>query len=127
MTDKKIVVPSGMKLAALAGFEGSKSGPWEAQMSDALEAALRWLSENPIVPTDGQVNRLQEQKPDGVSWIRWTSVEYQRRMFLAPEPEAPEEVKDLIWDLDHTGWQTTGEKHNKEIAEAFRRGQNSTK
>ena len=42
-------------------------------------------------------------------------------MFLAPEPEVPEEIKDLLWSIGGT-WMQTDKKHNNEVAEAYRRG-----
>lgn len=85
---KKIVVPDGMYLAALPHQDSG------TQCSAALEAALRWLSENPIVPTDEQIQatcaaisedwRVGEPFEDT---YRDLLVEWQRKMFLAPEPE----------------------------------------
>jgi hypothetical protein len=91
-----------------------------------LEAALRWLSENPIVPTEKQERKLDdawmESKKDLASRYykcahatEFGAIEWQRMMFLEPEPEVPEEIKDLIAGV------------HPDVApiaiEAFRRGQ----
>ena len=92
----KIVVPEGMWIA---GFNATITIADRGEATTkCLEAALRWLSENPIVPTSRQERELVD------SWIKETSLgktehlvtEWQRRMFLAPEPEVPEEIKDLL-------------------------------
>ncbi len=58
-------------------------------------------------------------------WIKYL-VEWQRRIFLAPEPEIPEEIKDLLSPTDPiTGVALlTGlTEHGKSvIIEAYRRG-----
>ena len=45
-------------------------------------------------------------------------------MFLAPEPEVPEAIKDLLWSI-------SGDKedheHNSAILEAYRRGLESNR
>jgi hypothetical protein len=47
-----------------------------------------------------------------------------RRMFLAPNPEVPEEIKDLLCEeVPHTG--PYADVHNAQIIESFRRGQKS--
>ena len=128
MSEKKIVVPEGMLQAAKTGVRNSDG---DAFLS-ALEVALRWLSENPIVPTDEQLKELCEDwgrqvgKPEDIprnpmiSLLKVGSVEWQRRMFLAQEPKVTEEIGDLMWA--DAG---SAELHNKECQEAFRRGQRS--
>ena len=71
-----------------------------------LKLVCRAISENPVVPTDEQLqvfrkqwdsenwNRSQENRGD---FFRWCLLEWQRRMFLAPEPEVPEEISNLMW------------------------------
>jgi hypothetical protein len=109
MSDKKIKVPDGMLKAAQEADSGDDRV--------FLEAALRWLSE--------RLDQLEKVRPN---WNRseadgWNlAMNNVRDLLLVPEPEIPEEVKDLLWDLSHSGWQATGEKHNTEIIEAFNRG-----
>ncbi len=68
---------------------------------EALEAAIRWLAENPVVPTMEQANRLFKQfhdtKNNAVYELQASIVEWQLRMFLAP-PRNPvvERVKDTL-------------------------------
>lgn len=88
----KIQVPPAMLTAARnAGEWGSRllTGYEHQQLEASLEAALRWLSENPIVPTKKQLENLwyesQGKGPEGT--IEHCIAEWQRRMFLAPEPE----------------------------------------
>lgn len=119
--EKKIVVPGGMLDAALPFCDN--------QMHSALEAALRWLSENPIAPNDEQVGRMwcaKNKLPfEGTDWVRWGASEWQRRMFLAPEPEVPEAVKNLLWDEEVCDAASPRWKINEQIIEAYRRGQQS--
>ena len=108
MIEKKTVVPEGMLAAAWQDIAaamkerisvGGIGGVAELHVARiAVEAALRWLSENPIVPTDEQIRDLFEANRYGVSREAWRIyfTEWQRRMFLAPEPEIPDEIEDLL-------------------------------
>ena len=107
MSDPKIKVPDGMLKAVISKddemYHSHNGYTRDEQERMKLESALLWLSKNPIVPTDEQINKLWESwavpldpsaKGLGVygpsrDQIRFTSVEWQRRMFLAPEPEVP--------------------------------------
>lgn len=122
----KVKVPDGMFQAALKYQDSA------IQCSAALEAALRWLSENPIVPTDEQILKLQQMfraipEPGNKQNLMITA--FQRLMFLESEPEVPEMVKDLIWDKTPGAWPSpVGEHtriHNEQLIEAYRRGQQS--
>lgn len=124
MNEKKYVIPEGMlKAASGQGFQTSK----------ILEAALRWLAENPIAPTPEQhmdisgMVRSQVEHDDLTMWHFWA--EWQRRMFLAPEPEIPEAVKDLLCDPVNAGrgfrFGDMADKVNDSILEAYRRGRES--
>ena len=93
-----------------------------------------WLSKNPILPTDEQLYSTIGSLPVAMCDIVWTDrdramiAEWQRRCFLAPEPEVPEEIKDLLWkNLKVNGIELDSmvEPLNKTILEAFRRGQRS--
>ena len=115
----KIEVPEGMLKAA-----GEASGwvPWQevAVIPKILEAALNWLADNPIVPTADQMLKMSREI-DAMTSIN-IAVEWQRRMFLAPELP-PEEIADLKVSCD-MGWK---DPINKRIIEAFRRGLDSRK
>jgi len=100
MSEKRYMVPEGMLKAAVAGLihcwdripKSTDYSSKQVQLSTAAcEAALRWLSENPIVPTDDQraeLSRLVPYEDSGNGKILSVAcVEFQRRMFLAPEPE----------------------------------------
>ena len=130
---KKIIVPEGMEHAVVREvFEQCGRVDYHPQIRVGLEAALLWLSENPIAPTDEQVEELQEYSFNNIHGSKmqlvWSLFEWQRRMFLAPEPEVPEEVKDLLLDeniptADYS--RPTRDYYNTQILEAFRRGQKS--
>jgi hypothetical protein len=99
------VVPEGM-LKAARKAEGEWLMSRSAQAATAegcsdvvLAAALRWQSENPQVPTSLEVCEMMApmgsiQTP---SHFMYFAEQLVRRMYLAPEPEASEEVKDLLW------------------------------
>jgi hypothetical protein len=87
--EKKIAVPEGMLKAAWA----SLGNEWHLKEYTriALEVGLRWLSENPIVPTPEQALEMATGGKfdhfDNWELVRWGSSEWQRRCFLAPEPK----------------------------------------
>ena len=100
MSDKVIVVPEGMGSAvAHAVFNEVGKVDYHPQIRIALEAALRWLSENPIVPTEADVmgilqERVESHHISGEEYcaippatVRFVIREWQRRMFLAPVKE----------------------------------------
>lgn len=130
---EKIVVPEGMLEAAASipadpWYEGNKRG----EIEERLEVALRWLSENPIVPTDEQIRSMSEKVygihiayPENpviaeplMALAKEYLAEFQRRMFLELEPEVPE-VADLVKDF-----RRDGDAYNA-VLEAYRRGQKS--
>ena len=62
-----------------------------------ISAALAYLANNPIVPSD--LEHYQKLSPDqrSYSWeVKEIIQEFQRRMFLRAEPEVPEEVRALL-------------------------------
>ena len=62
---------------------------------DQYHAVVKDLAKNPVVPTDEQVEEMKiKLVPVHPHWANIVC-EWQRRMFLAREPEIPEEVKDL--------------------------------
>lgn len=96
MSEKKIVVPDGMLNAANERLDIWSGGPnsrvycVEDRANVArvtLEAALLWLSEHPIVPTPDQMESMAQSlnSPWSICYIPFIA-EWQRRMFLAPEP-----------------------------------------
>lgn len=120
MTEKKIVVPEGMLKAACGATRGITTGQW-AILRDGLEAALLWLSGQD--PTQFEFDYAYEEAmrmsvPQGNFLGGWAAcVKWQRNRFLAPDPEIPEEIKDLFMDPG-----PFGDAVNKAITEAYRRG-----
>jgi hypothetical protein len=56
-----------------------------------IEAALLWLSENPIVPTDRYYSDFMRiPRHPMMTEAQQFAVEWQRRMFIAPKPEVLE-------------------------------------
>ena len=95
MSETKIKIPEGMLEAAAMELSdvGFRSDVIAYDVKRMLKAALRWLSENPIVPTDAQIEEMKiKLVPVHPHWSNIVA-EWQRRMFLAPEPETslPEE------------------------------------
>ena len=130
MSDKKYVVPEGMLKAALDSARQTVQGcPWQELATKAVEAALLWQSENPTVPTEEQMDALFSRH----SWldkdsVRFGAREWQRQMFLAPEPEVPEEINDLLMGPAYTsmtGMVELNHEWDKRIIEAYRRGRSS--
>ena len=132
MGEKKIVVPTGMLKAAMNSIQPSVL---VGTISVSLKAALLWLSENPPVPTFrtvdecGSAGMCYADGLDGEFCRTKDVIEWQRLMFVAPEPEVPEEIKHLLWETTIkfvpkenpvTG---ISEKHNRAVIEAFRCGQ----
>src|ERR1700677_119276 len=141
MSDKRIRIPSEMRHAAFKAVAnkhgvstvGAMAESWADDAAVAVEAALLWLSEHPIVPTNDLIGDCYE-KVYGVRLS--TSADYdrvgkfvaesQRRMFLSPQPEIQEEIADLLWDdsKGRLGEMGVGrnDRHNALIVEAFNRG-----
>jgi hypothetical protein len=130
MSKKQCVVPEGMlKAAHEANFS------LDAPVRQIVEAALRWQSENPIVPTQEQYEELHKKwRYDGItkasSAIEFQRIcrAWQRQMHLAPEPEVPEDIKDLLMGSAYTpmtGMVELNPEWDKRIIEAYRRGQAS--
>jgi hypothetical protein len=122
---KRIKVPGGMARAyqSVLARDASTFAP--------LEAALLWLSKNPIVPTEKQLEDVESgwlgQGPLDRDSLRYGAAQFQSRMFLAPEPEpepeVPEEIKDLLIPRRETDRSKEEYIHNAQILKAFRRGQ----
>lgn len=96
MSETKIQVPSEMLDAALPCYLPDRS-----LVRSILESALRWLSENPIVPNEADVmeilqERVRSHHISGEEYcaippatVRFVIREWQRRMFLAEEAFDP--------------------------------------
>jgi hypothetical protein len=117
--DKRYVVPSGMFEFVNERFPN----PTPAAVGQILNFGLRWLSGNPRVPTPSQVESMARSLNStwslrDIPFI----VEWQRRMFLASEPEVPEEIKDLLTLAGSCPGPSRDEFVNC-VIEAFRRGQ----
>ena len=70
---------------------------YHPQIRIALESALIWLSENPIVPNDEWILQNCTSNKDEVSWVKDTFFEWQKRMFLAPpEPSISDAAQSVI-------------------------------
>lgn len=131
-TDRKIVVPEGMLKAAQ---DWSKDNQFfgTVQISGIVEAALRWLNQNPIRPTSEQAMKLYEDCPPRHGLTDWGAIEWQRRMFLAEEPPEQEaritddELAGFLATYENSVRVTGDKKHAVDLAfgwlHAFRRGQ----
>jgi len=97
MSEKKVTVPDGMLKAALAHMIGLGFNPAKESTRELLEAALRWQSENPIVPTWSDMDHmLDAYSPDdvpSVSDCQFVAVEWQRRCFLATDEPQYREIQ----------------------------------
>ena len=110
--EKKYVVPERMVENVWDSPEHAKYPNLGglAELKALLEAAIRWLAENPIVPTAEQLRAMRKDLcpvtggEDGwmsSSDLKDGAVEWQRRMFLAPEPEVPSEIQHLLLSGSH--------------------------
>lgn len=144
---KKIVVPEGMREAADAAISdarkerssrpGVPGGNAELRLGEVeeitIQAALRSLSENPVIPTKKQMDSIRAGLDDyGYDQFRLVVREWQRIMFLAPELEVPEEIKDLLFSSPggipvvlHDNCVSVQEQVNDRIIEAHSRGKKS--
>ena len=91
MSEERFIVPEGMLKAAIDASGITN----HITIAKAVKAVLGWLSKNPIVPTEEQATALfaSIEHPVGATGEGWgkvasdIAVEWQRRCFLAPEPE----------------------------------------
>lgn len=129
MRNKRVVVPQGMIEAGKerdrlnSGYNGFR----DYQRAEAiLEAGLRWLSENPIIPTQQQaLDMVTGGKFDSFdNWelVRWGACEWQRRMFLSPETDIPQAVKDVFLRTGEIDWSSS---EVLRAVECYRLGQQS--
>jgi hypothetical protein len=122
------IVPKGMLDAAADVYhEQAQDGVDMMAMSKSLEAALHWLSENPIIPTDEQVADMRNVlAPVNPHWANIIAV-WIRRMFDTPEIAVPDEIKDLLLientrTLNDPGYHPDRKLYNNSVIEAFHRG-----
>lgn len=131
MNERKIVVPDGLLKAGAKEIDCGGSMPANAAVlaGQVLQGALKWLGENPICPTQEQKDHLLKHfSPIGVErwdkgmWFNFIAdcaVEWQRRMFIAPDPD--EEIKDLLFSANLAD-SSTIEIANNKLRDAYRRG-----
>ena len=132
MSETKIKVPEGMIKAI---NEHWRHG---VQLEGLIEAGLRWLSENPIVPSEADVMEILQERVEShhisgkeycaipPATVRFVIRESQRRMFLAPEPEVPSEIRDIdAWITVYLGSHPEIENIRRNFLLTFRRGQQS--
>jgi hypothetical protein len=130
MSEKRYVTPDAMLDVVYSTIENSGLEFGEGEkllVCAALDASIKWLAENPIVPTE------QEYRDFGVKFdfqgVKCIA-EWQRRMFLAPEPEVPEAIKDLMCGGSgaETGTPEQAQARvNARILTAYHRGQRAGK
>jgi hypothetical protein len=94
MSETKIKVPKGMLEAAHVCCDEQVIS--KSVCPFILEAALRWQSENPPMPTTEQIwgcglSVGNEDHKSATEGCRAVAVEWIRRMYDAPEPKVPEE------------------------------------
>ena len=111
MSEKMYLVPEGMRKAA--GRATEDVDPEGFIMYPGLEAAIRWLD-----------RILEEKLVDNVTpwqtpWQagRNEAIKEIRGMFLAPEPEFPEEIKGLF--VNEVLGMVNGKQINDRIRKAY--------
>jgi len=128
MSENRLQIPDGMTVAAHNAPGLENDGNKYYYISKGLEAALRWWKENPSMPTDEQLDTMKRDLRfrDGVDFdLQKLCAEWQRRAFLAPEPEVPDAILALICREDETP--PCRKVYNERILEAYRRGQKAGK
>jgi hypothetical protein len=104
---KRVIVPEGMVKAAVdAAFYPGRLHTYgdDRQIWRIVEAVLLWQSENPWKPTNEDILQIATELGHRFNWIPHVKdviphvkdvvIEWQKRMFLAPEPEkAPDSAQ----------------------------------
>lgn len=118
----KYKVPEGMWEAAAKNWRNIYGhGSHHGEISTVIEAALLWL--------DDELKKMDV--PNITAWQagRNATLADIRKLFIVPEPEASEAVKDLMWSAvpanDGSRGSTTVEQAESRILEAYRRGRKS--
>lgn len=125
--EKKIIVPTEMVNATsdvtVAWGDHQRMTLGYDQRERIIAAALRWLSDHPMVPTEQQVVDLIDTFDGKGSLEVHRIVEWQRKMFLAPDEDEP--IRDLIENFGPAMPGVSLEDAKAAVREAFRRGQQS--
>ena len=134
VSDKQCLVPNGMLVAAMKASikNGLPIGP-STEIQVMLEAALRWLSENPIQPTLEQSKELYDSGK--FDWRKFDAnmmnallVEWLRIAFIDPASTLPVEIRNLLSHQNKScpGYETNPSvplaEYDAAILEAYRRG-----
>lgn len=85
MSERRIKVPEGM-LKEVAKFSNIQN---KDTIHGILSNGLRWLSENPLLPSGGDVEGFLKYfppQPNEVCNLQSFALEWQRRMFLEEKP-----------------------------------------
>jgi hypothetical protein len=105
MSDEKYVVRLEAIKAVIVALEkrygvGENVGVYSDSLLIPLilEAFIRWQSENPPKASMKQLQEMYDKvdQGNGGTYIPSYLEEWVRRMYLAPEPEEPEALKDLL-------------------------------
>jgi len=127
-SEKRYVVPEGMVGRVRDALQGKYADIlWTMETARvAATAFAEVLAEKPIVPSTDQVVNMaiDSDKGDGYLSLH-IAVEWQRRMFLAPEPDTAEidaHLAGILFDAPtHVGVGVA----NQALREAYLRGVNS--
>jgi len=138
---KKIVVPEGILSAVITAIGkkrlerfdhlAQRDGElWPAEtIQITLETALNWLSDEleSMLKDDPYLSdhyRSESLNENAVRTGFNNAIRTVRSIFVAPEPEAPEQVKDLLCAVTHTDEESyfRPDIYNQRIIEAFNRG-----
>ena len=132
MSETKIKVPEERLLRVVDKVGSSPT------VRECCTAFAEDLSENPIVPNEADVmeilqERVRSHHISGKEYcaippatVRFVIRESQRRMFLAPEPEVPSEIRDIdAWLTVYLGSHPEIENIRRNFLLTFRRGQQS--
>lgn len=137
--EKKYVVPEPMVKAAVDAL--AKKWGYTADVDlgqnhldycrSAVEAAVKWLAENPLVPDEEQTVAMAQAKArfpfDAWEWVRWGATEWQRRMFLAPSDPREKNIAAIFERL--VGWKgptPTREQILRAIEDAYDAGKEAS-
>lgn len=131
MSEKRYVVPEEMLRAAWNACKYTTNvaivDPRKVMLRKGIEAGLKWLADNPIAPPHSFGEELCNGRTEGYdpspTEFEGAVMEWQRRMFLAPDPESPEEIKDLLVSGSLNEAFFSHDIYNERILDAYRRGQ----
>ena len=121
---KKIKVPDGMLAAAREVMWPDRlaTGYEHQNLESALKAAITWLADNPTEPSLEQVGYMYDAfRGSHVEALQYIATHWQRRMFLAPEPEDTDLIALANKLIDNPNWRSTDLYHI--LLKAFRMGE----